>query len=130
MRHRCFDDDVLVKVAALEPIDDFAHERGDVFGVGRLVDQAAVATGDPDRAGAPTARTLVALKEAGVEVEVENDAVEPVEAGIACHRSDVLQCACVAGDGHPVFVVEVRGFVAADDRDRVGHGYVEALDRG
>jgi hypothetical protein len=92
--------------------------------------QAAVAAGDSDGAGAPAARALVLLEGAGVKVKVEDDSVEPVEAGVSGHHADVLQRPRVAGDGEPVLVVGARPLFTADDRDRVLSWNVEAFDRG
>ncbi len=38
-------------------------------------------------------------------MEVQDDPVEPVEAGVVGHHANVLQRACVAGNGHPALVV-------------------------
>ena len=73
--HRGSHDDMRVEVAGFQPVDDLAHQSGNVVGVGCVVDDAGVAAGDADRAIAPLSGALVALEVAGVEVQIKNDSV-------------------------------------------------------
>ncbi|HEX7292015.1 MAG TPA: hypothetical protein VF250_12890 [Conexibacter sp.] len=128
MSHRGSHGDMSIAISVLEPLDDFMHQPWYVSCVGRLVDDPTVSAGDTDRTCAPAARALVALEAAGVEVEVEDDAIEPAEGGVVGHGAHVVHCAGVAGHRHPVLVARVCGRTSTDDRERLVVGDVEALD--
>src|SRR5205085_8315768 len=125
--HRRSDDDMSVGVSVLEPVDYFGHERGNPVGTGSVVDQSASASCDADGAGSPAAGVLVALEGTGVEVEIEDDAFDPVEGGIVCHHPHVIHCLRIARDCHAVLVAGAWRLLAADDRDRLVGGNAEAL---
>jgi hypothetical protein len=82
-----------------------------------LIDDATAPAADADRAAAPSTGALVALEEAGVEMQIQDDPVVPAEAGIARHHTDVVDRARIAGDRLTTFVVEHRRFLARYDRD-------------
>jgi hypothetical protein len=129
VRHSRADNDVRVEVALVQPVDDLVHERGDFHGVRPAVHDPAVAAGDADLHVAPPARALVALEATCVEVQVEDDAVEPAERRVVSHYADVVHRPRVARDGHPVLVAGVCRLRSAHDCERLVVGDVEALDR-
>ena len=74
VRHRYANGDVRVEVAVLEPVDELAHERRDVL------------VSDLDVTHPIQGRVLGLLEVAGVEVQVEDDAVDPISTG---HSADL-----------------------------------------
>lgn len=80
MRHRGAHGDVDVEVAPLEPSDELTHELRNVL-VGRtdVRRRSAARVRDLDAVAAVLARVLVLLEVAGVEVQVEDDAVRQIE---------------------------------------------------
>jgi hypothetical protein len=129
MRHRGAHDDMSVEVAAGEPVDDLAHELGDVV-MGRpdIRRCAAARVRDLDAASTVPAGVLVLLEVAGVEVKVEDDAVNPAEDGVVRHDADVVHRTGVARQCHAVVVVGIGRRVAAGNRDGLLLRDMEPLD--
>jgi hypothetical protein len=114
-----------VEVAVLEPLEHLVHQIGDVRAVGAHVGgRWACRVRDIDRTGSPEARGSIALEEAGVEVQVEDDAIGPAKAWVDRHRANVVHSSGIAGHGHLTIVLRVRQRVSRHDcrRVRVAHG--------
>ena len=129
MGHRGSDDGRCVEVARLEPVDELGHQSGDLLRVGAPIGEAAIAAGHADRTFPPQAGAFVSLEVAGIEVQVEDHAVEPAEVRIARHHADVVHRTGVAGQRHPAFVLGAGRLLAGDELRGLVRGNVEALDR-
>jgi hypothetical protein len=106
--HSRSDHDVMLSVSAFEPVDNLVHQRGDVFAGGTGVRRRpASGRANEDRPCAPEARRLVALEQAGVEVKIQDDAVQPAKLRVEGHRPDVVHRACVRRNCHAVGVIRV-----------------------
>ena len=130
MRHGGAHSDVGVEIFVVQPVDDLVHERRNLVGVGAGVGRGSAGWAcDVDRAGAPESGGAVALKYAGVEVQIEDDAVQPAEVRVDGHRADVVHRARVAGQRCAVSVVRLWNLFAGDDPRALTGGHVEPLDR-
>ena len=127
--HRCTHNNVKIRVPPLEPLNHFVHESRDLGGIRRLVDEPAVASRYANRSGAPSARDSLPLKGAGVEMEVENDPVEPAERRVCSHGSDVIHRPRVTGNRRAVLVIRVDGLLAVHECDGLSGSHAESLDR-
>jgi hypothetical protein len=129
MGHGGTDGDMSIHVAVLEPVDDLAHERRHLVGGRSEVRRRSPArAGDLDTAAPVPARILLPLEVTGIEVQVEDDAIDPPEDRVVGHDADMIHGAGVARQSHAVGVVRVRPLVSAGDCDRLLGGDMEALD--
>ena len=126
--HRRANDDMRLEVAATKPLNDLAHQRHETVGVRGLVRNPALGRGHEDRRLSPSPRGLVTLEPAGIEVEIEDHAVPPLERGVACHDGNVIHCPCVVREGELARIGHIRTLWLADDCDGVAFRHGKPLD--
>jgi hypothetical protein len=128
--HRSAHGHVDFTIAVLEPIDDFFHQAGHIFMRWSLVSRrTAVPARYVDRPLAPKAGPFVALEVAGVEMEIQDDPVEPVKVCVHRHDPNVIHRTGIRGHGHPVIVLRAGYLVSGDEGSSLSWGHDEPFDR-
>jgi len=119
-----------VMVAVFEPIDDLVHEAGDLGRRWALIRRRTTARiGHVHRPLSPKPRSLVTLEITRVEVQIEDNAVEPAKVWVSRHDSDVVHRVGVTRNGHPVAVFRRGDFLAGNERRRLPFRNHESFDR-